>query len=112
MALPCDEKAVAPGTSKMYYKEMIPPHVGTGSHRWVVQLRTLLCWTVQAIVGIFIFYQSSFPIDSKLRSAALGLLFPGAGYIASGNILSIFLLIITLALYPIVLFLVCLRLPP
>ncbi|KAF4437162.1 hypothetical protein F53441_13120 [Fusarium austroafricanum] len=95
-------KPIAPRPERRFTKEMIPPHVGIGSHRWHVQMRTLLCWTAQASTGFYLFSQRSFPIDAKVRAAALGLLFPGAGYIASANMLGIVLLIITLALYPLV----------
>ncbi|KAF5625190.1 uncharacterized protein FTJAE_10087 [Fusarium tjaetaba] len=93
---------VVPRHGKQFTREMIPPHVGIGSHRWTVQMRTLLCWAAQATTGLYLFSQHNIPIDTRYKAAALGLLFPGAGYIASGNILGCILLILTLALYPLV----------
>jgi hypothetical protein len=43
-------------------------------------------WTILIAISLAIFHQTSFPISSGARAAAIGLLFPGAGFIACGNL--------------------------
>lgn len=60
-------------------------------------------WTILAAIGVATFYQNFFELDTKIRAAALSLVFPGAGYIASCNIAGAILFILTWALSPLVL---------
>lgn len=99
---------IAPLPNKLilgsYVRELIPPNVGTGPHRKNVQAVTLAVWTTTACLGTGIFYQPWFVIGSNYRAAALGLVFPGAGYLASANPLGYILLVLTLAAIPPALF--------
>lgn len=83
---------------------MIPPNVGTGPHRKNVQAVTLTVWIATACLGTVLFYQPWFNIGPNYRAAALGLVFPGAGYLASANPLGYILLVLTLAAIPPALF--------
>ncbi|KAF2813992.1 uncharacterized protein BDZ99DRAFT_567692 [Mytilinidion resinicola] len=81
--------------------ELIPVSVGSGTHRKNVQNKTLLLWTTQAILGLSVFYQKQYVLSPKVRAAALSLVFPGAGYIASANILGgVFFLLTFISLPP------------
>jgi hypothetical protein len=53
-----------------------------------------------AAAGFYLFSQKSVDLDPKWRAAALGLVFPGAGYMASANAVGWFLLVLTWALMP------------
>jgi hypothetical protein len=46
----------------------------------------MLQWTTLTAISLAIFHQNSFPVSSGARAAAIGLLFPGAGFIACGNL--------------------------
>lgn len=81
-------------------KELIPKSVGGGSHRKRVQHRTLTLWTLFAIVGLLFNKQQYYPLSAKARAAALSLLFPGAGYIASANVVGTVLFVVTYLLLP------------
>ncbi len=83
---------------------MIPESVGGGSHRKTVQRRTLGLWISFAIAGLALNNQQYLPLSAQGRAAALSLLFPGAGYIASANVLGTVLLLVTLLLLPVTLF--------
>lgn len=86
---------------------MIPEDVGSGLHRKSVQNRTLAVWSALALTAVFAFYQSFYRLHNSTRAAALGLVFPGAGYVACGNWLGTGLFILTVLTQPLVLFAVC-----
>ena len=52
----------------------------------------------------FIFFQPWYSLDQRIRAAALGLVFPGAGYLTSANILGAVLLALTWLAVPFSLF--------
>jgi hypothetical protein len=76
----------------------IPSTVGTGQVSIRFRTRTLQQWATLTITGLAIFYQNKFPLPPRARAAAIGLLFPGAGYIACANILGAFAFVLTQAL--------------
>lgn len=80
---------------------LISRHCGKGSAKKYHQRRTLIQYTLLAAAGLATFYKSENP---RLRAAGLGLLFPGAGFVAVCTIPSILSLIVTLAAVPIILF--------
>ncbi|KAI0126982.1 hypothetical protein BJ170DRAFT_630661 [Xylariales sp. AK1849] len=84
-------------------KELIPESVGSGSHRKGVQHRTLALWISFAVAGLALNSQQYYPLSTKARAATLSLLFPGAGYIASANVIGTVLLIVTYLLLPVTL---------
>jgi hypothetical protein len=84
--------------------ELIPASVGKGPIRKQFQNRLLGQWALLAISGLTVFYQKSFSLSSNVRVAALGLLFPGAGFIACGNIAGGFSFVLTAILIPLSLF--------
>ncbi|KAF5568663.1 hypothetical protein FPHYL_2679 [Fusarium phyllophilum] len=92
------------GTSGPYVKDLIPPNVGSGPHRKNVQARTLGVWITFVLVSLGIFFQSYVDIGPKYRAADLGLIFPGAGYLASPNVLGGILFVLTWASVPLALF--------
>jgi len=57
-----------------------------------------------AVGGLTVFYQKSFYLSSNVRAAALGLLFPGAGFIACANVAGGIAFILTFILIPVTLF--------
>jgi hypothetical protein len=85
-------------------KDLIPPNVGSGPHRKNVQARTLGAWIALVLVALGIFFQDYADIGPKYRAAALGLIFPGAGYLASANVLGGILFVLTWASVPLALF--------
>ncbi|KAF5591990.1 uncharacterized protein FSUBG_10294 [Fusarium subglutinans] len=87
-----------------YVKDLIPPNVGSGPHRKNVQARTLGVWIVFVLVSLGIFSQSYVDLGPKYRAAALGLIFPGAGYLASANVVGGILFALTWASIPLALF--------
>ncbi|KAF5688645.1 hypothetical protein FDENT_4730 [Fusarium denticulatum] len=92
------------GTSGPYAKYLIPPNVGSGPHRKNVQARTLGAWIAFVLVSLGILFQNYVDIGPKYRAAALGIIFPGAGYLASANILGGILFAVTWASIPLALF--------
>ncbi|PNP79437.1 hypothetical protein FNYG_07272 [Fusarium nygamai] len=92
------------GTSGPYVKDLIPPNVGSGPHRKNVQARTLGVWIALALTALGIFFQDYVDIGTKYRAAALGLIFPGTGYLASANVLGGILFARTWASIPLALF--------
>ncbi|KAL6364086.1 hypothetical protein LRP88_03519 [Fusarium phalaenopsidis] len=92
------------GPTGSYVQELIPPNVGTGPHRKNVQAVTLTVWIATACLGTALFYQPWLTIGSNYRAAALGLVFPGAGYLASANPLGYILLVLTFTAIPPALF--------
>ncbi|KAF5975919.1 hypothetical protein FCOIX_7456 [Fusarium coicis] len=92
------------GTSGPYVKDLIPPNVGSGPHRKNVQARTLGVWIALAFTALAIFFQKYVDVGPKYRAAALGLMFAGAGYLASANVLGGILFVLTWASIPLVLF--------
>jgi hypothetical protein len=85
-------------------KDLIPPNVGSGPHRKNVQARTLGVWIALAFTALAIFFQKYVDVGPRYRAAALGLIFPGAGYLASANVLSGILFVLTWASIPLALF--------
>ncbi|KAH7085825.1 hypothetical protein BKA63DRAFT_560455 [Paraphoma chrysanthemicola] len=65
------------------------------------QRRTLVQYALMAGAGLLTFYKVDSP---SARAAGLGLLFPGAGFVAVGTIPSILALLVTLASVPLILF--------
>ncbi|KAF5026815.1 hypothetical protein F66182_1099 [Fusarium sp. NRRL 66182] len=92
------------GITGPYVKDLIPPNVGSGPHRKNVQARTLGVWVAVAVLALGIFFQNHLDIGPKYRAAALGLVFPGAGYLASANVLGGILFVLTWASLPLALF--------
>ncbi|KAG6994317.1 Linalool dehydratase/isomerase [Fusarium oxysporum f. sp. conglutinans] len=92
------------GTSGPYVKDLIPPNVGSGPHRKNVQARTLGVWIALVLTALGIFFQNYVDVGPKYRAAALGLVFPGAGYLASANVLGGILFALTWASVPLALF--------
>ncbi|VTT58902.1 unnamed protein product [Fusarium fujikuroi] len=92
------------GMSGPYVKDLIPPNVGSGPHRKNVQARTLGVWIALTFTALGIFFQDYVDLGPKYRAAALGLVFPGAGYLASANALSEILFVVTWASIPLALF--------
>lgn len=74
---------------------LIPAYAGSGEHRKRIQNRTLSQWTGLAALGLGLYFQSVLTLGPKARAAALGLVFPGAGYIASANTAGFSLLAVT-----------------
>ena len=84
--------------------ELIPDSVGRGTTRKIFQNRTLRQWSFIALAGLSIYYQKLYEMQPSIRAAALGLVFPGAGFIACANITSGLSFILTLVLLPVTLF--------
>jgi hypothetical protein len=61
-------------------------------------------WTTLTVISLAIFHQISFPISSGARAAAIGLLFPGAGFIACGNFVGAIAFAFTWICFPAALF--------
>ena len=83
---------------------MIPSYVGEGATRSNRQKRTLLQWGFLALAGLAAYHQTFYELSQKTRAGALGLVFPGAGFIACANITGALSLVLTLALLPVTLF--------
>lgn len=84
--------------------ELIPENVGSGLHRKQVQNRALATWSSLGAIAVYTFYQKPFGLSAPSRAAILGLVFPGAGYVACGNWLGWGLLVLTILTQPFVLF--------
>lgn len=80
---------------------LISRHCGKGGAKRYHQRRTLIQYALLAAAGLATFYKSENP---RLRAAGLGLLFPGAGFVAVCTVPSILSLIVTLAAVPVILF--------
>ncbi|KAF1816396.1 hypothetical protein P152DRAFT_121713 [Eremomyces bilateralis CBS 781.70] len=80
---------------------LIPRDAGTGVTKWYYQRRTIYQYALVAGLGLLTFYNSENP---RMRAAALGVLFPGAGFIAVGTIWSVLAFIVSTALLPLLLF--------
>lgn len=80
---------------------LVPNDVGTGAVTKYYQRRTLAQYIVIAGVGLYAWYTSENP---RLRAAALGLLFPGAGLVAACTVFSILSFIVSTAMLPLILF--------
>lgn len=65
---------------------LIPPHVGRGHIKTYYQRRTLSQYFSISAGGLWVFFNLN---NTAYRAAALGLLFPGAGYAAVATIPSI-----------------------
>jgi hypothetical protein len=68
-----------------------------------VQRRTVALWITFSVAGLVLNHQEAFPLSAKSRAAALSLLFPGAGYIASANVTGTVFLVLTYLLLPLAL---------
>ncbi|KAI8718184.1 Ldi domain-containing protein [Fusarium sp. LHS14.1] len=99
-----DKDARVVGPTGSHVRELIPPNVGSGPHRKNVQAVTLAVWITTACLSTALFYQPWVGVGSNYRAAALGLVFPGAGYLASANPLGYILFVLTLAAIPPALF--------
>jgi hypothetical protein len=75
--------------------------VGTGLTTWYYQKRTIVQYACLASTGLYAFYKSDNP---QVRAAGLGLLFPGAGLVATCTVTSIVGFIVSTALIPLVMF--------
>ena len=84
--------------------ELIPSSVGQGTTRKSVQNRTLALWAFLTSAGLGIFYQKAYDLSQNARAAALGLVFPGAGFVACANITGALSFVLTWALVPLALF--------
>lgn len=80
---------------------LIPEKVGKGAAKWSFQRRTLVQYVAMAASGLYGFYTLE---NTRLRAAALGLLFPGAGLIAVLTIPSLIAFVVSTALIPLVMF--------
>lgn len=83
--------------------ELIPASVGKGTIRKQFQNRRLRQWALLAVSGLTVFYQKSFHLPSNVRVAALGLLFPGAGFVACANVAGGISFVLTVLLLPLTL---------
>lgn len=80
---------------------LIPENVGRGAVKWWYQRRTLVQYGCIAGLGLYTFYNSDSP---RIRAAALGLLFPGAGLVGVFTIPSMLAFVISTAAIPACLF--------
>ncbi|KAL8678760.1 MAG: hypothetical protein Q9186_004911 [Xanthomendoza sp. 1 TL-2023] len=80
---------------------LIPPSAGLGLTKRYYQRRTMFQYSALYLLGLWCFQNLQSP---AARAAALGLLFPGAGLIAVGNIPATIAFILTLIGIPITLF--------
>lgn len=80
---------------------LIPQECGKGVVKRYHQRRTLVQYAFLASIGLATFYKIDSP---KARTAGLGLLFPGAGFVAVCTLPSILALVVTLASVPLILF--------
>jgi hypothetical protein len=81
---------------------LISPQCGKGSAKRYYQRRTLIQYAFVSAIGLTTFYKSE---NARLRTAGLGLLFPGAGFVAACTIPSIIAFIVTMAAVPLIIFL-------
>lgn len=88
--------------------ELVPDNAGLGTFRKSVQNRTLARWSALSVLGLAAFYQHGIKLSPGMRAAVLGLLFPGAGFIACANWVGAALGVLTVILLPVTLFAVCL----
>ncbi|KAF2711409.1 hypothetical protein K504DRAFT_453255 [Pleomassaria siparia CBS 279.74] len=80
---------------------LISDQCGKGYAKRYYQTRSLVQYALLFIVGLATFYKAD---DTRVRTAGLSLLFPGAGFVAVCTFPSIFALLLTLASVPLVLF--------
>ncbi|KIW16508.1 hypothetical protein PV08_06563 [Exophiala spinifera] len=80
---------------------LIPPNAGRGLIKKYHQRRTLYQYIAMSLIGIWSFNNLS---STAYRAAALGLLFPGAGFIGVGTIPALGAFLLTLVLFPITIF--------
>lgn len=85
----------------MFIDVLISRQCGKGTTKRYHQRRTMVQYACLAIAGLATFYKTENP---RLRAAGLGLLFPGAGFVAVCTIPSILAFVLTLAAVPITLF--------
>ncbi|KAF2465390.1 uncharacterized protein BDR25DRAFT_379089 [Lindgomyces ingoldianus] len=80
---------------------LILDNVGRGTVKWWYQRRTLAQYACIAGLGLYTFYNAKSP---KVRAAALGLLFPGAGLVGVFTIPSLLAFVVSTAAIPVCLF--------
>ncbi|KAF2490591.1 hypothetical protein BU16DRAFT_518028 [Lophium mytilinum] len=73
----------------------IPPTLGANVTSKRFQNRTMVQWATLTAISLTLFHQNIVPVSSGLRAAAVGLIFPGAGYIACANITGAVAFIVT-----------------
>lgn len=84
--------------------QLVPGNAGRGDHRRSVQNKTLARWSALSVVGLSAFYQQRIELSPGARAAFLGVLFPGAGFIACANWVGAALGLLTILLLPVTLF--------
>jgi hypothetical protein len=80
---------------------LIPQQCGKGKAKRYYQTRTLVQYAFLTFTGLAVFYKID---DPQARVAGIGLLFPGAGFVAVCTIPSILALFLTLGAVPLILF--------
>ncbi|KAI1872775.1 uncharacterized protein JN550_003649 [Neoarthrinium moseri] len=80
---------------------LIPPNAGRGLIKKYHQRRTLYQYLGLSLAGLWVFHNVS---NTSYRAAALGLLFPGAGFTAVATIPSILAFLATVVLIPVTVF--------
>jgi hypothetical protein len=80
---------------------LIPSNAGRGAIKKSYQRRTLYQYIAMSSIGLLGFYNLAHP---ALRAISLGLLFPGAGFVAMGTISSFAAAVISLGLFLVALY--------
>ncbi|KAG9775435.1 hypothetical protein KCU88_g5095, partial [Aureobasidium melanogenum] len=80
---------------------LIPPNAGRGLIKKYHQRRTLYQYIAMALFGLWSFNNLTSPF---YRAAALGLLFPGAGFIGVGTLPAFAAFLVSLVLFPVTIF--------
>ncbi|CAG9936421.1 unnamed protein product [Clonostachys rosea f. rosea IK726] len=80
---------------------LIPPNAGRGLTKKYHQRRTLYQYIALSVGGLWTFHNVQ---STAYRAAALGLLFPGAGFTAVATIPSVLTFLVTLVLIPVSIF--------
>ncbi|CAI6099200.1 unnamed protein product [Clonostachys chloroleuca] len=80
---------------------LIPPNAGRGLIKKYHQRRTLYHYIALSVGGLWTFHNVQ---STAYRAAALGLLFPGAGFTAVATIPSVLTFLVTLVLIPVFIF--------
>ncbi|KAF2810915.1 uncharacterized protein BDZ99DRAFT_519591 [Mytilinidion resinicola] len=82
----------------------IPPNLGANVTSKRFQNRTMVQWAVLTTISLTIFHQTIVPVSSRVKAAAVGFIFPGAGFIACANITGAIAFLVTWALLPAAMF--------
>ncbi|RII15362.1 hypothetical protein CUC08_Gglean003403 [Alternaria sp. MG1] len=99
--LPTIRSNHAPAQSFRFQDVLIPQQCGKGKAKRYYQTRTLVQYAFLTFTGLAVFYKID---DPQARVAGIGLLFPGAGFVAVCTIPSILALFLTLGAVPLILF--------